>query len=170
MSARVPQPSNYTLPLSEQEREVLLGLLRQSLGEARIEVHRTHTPEFRELVEGQEALIRALIEKLEGPGPARFEPEPLVPGGIEEQASVIEDLYIDDGGRFQMAAADLDDFIRFLRDHEVRVEVESAEAFRSGGEAYGYGRLIHPYDVDSASALFRTWKLAQGSRAAVSTA
>jgi hypothetical protein len=32
----------------------------------------------------------------------------------------------------------------FLRDHEVRVELESAQAFRSGGEAYGYGRLIHP--------------------------
>jgi hypothetical protein len=65
-----------------------------------------------------------------------------------------------------MTATDLGDFIPFLRDHEVRVDVEPGDAFRSGGAAYGYGRLVHPYDIDSVAALYRTWRQAQGSRAA----
>jgi hypothetical protein len=68
-----------------------------------------------------------------------------------------------------MAAADLEDFLPFLRDREVPVDVETTDAFRSGGEAYCYGRLLHPYDADTVSTLYRTWKLAQGSRVAGAT-
>jgi hypothetical protein len=38
------------------------------LGETRVEVHRTHTPEFREQVQRREAILRRLIEKLRQPG------------------------------------------------------------------------------------------------------
>jgi hypothetical protein len=65
MATQVLQEPTHTLILSTEERDSLLGLLRQALGETRVEVHRTHTPAFRERVIGQEVLIRTLIEKLE---------------------------------------------------------------------------------------------------------
>ena len=165
MSAQVLQQPSYTLTLSVQERDCLLGLLRQAFGESRVEAHRTHTPDFRDLVLDQQAVFRTLVDKVERLGPDRVGLSPEVPVGIEERA-LFDDLYVNDEGRFQMAAADLEDFIRFLRDHEVGVEVETADAFCSGGDAYGYGRLLHLYDVDSVITLYRTWKRAQGSRAA----
>lgn len=165
MLAQVLQQSSYTLTLSGQERDSLLGLLRQALGESRVEAHRTHTPDFRDLVLDQQAIIRALVEKVERLGPDRIGVSPEAPVGIEEGA-VIGDLYINDEGRFQMAAADLEDFLRFLRDHEVGVVIETVDAFRSGGEAYGYGRLLHLYDADSVTTLYRTWRQAQGTRVA----
>ena len=169
MSAQVVQQSSYMLTLSDQERDALLGLLKQAFAEARVEAHRTHTPDFRDQVLGQQAVIRGLLERVE-----RLSPEPMgvsaaIPAGIEVDAPVSDELYIDDEGRFQMAATDLEDFLPFLRDHEVRVDVETANAFRSGGEAYGYGRLVHPYEANSVCTLYRTWRLAQGSRVAGAT-
>ena len=62
---------------------------------------------------------------------------------------MIDELYIDEEGRFQMAAADLEEFIRFLRDHEVRVDVETADVFRSGGGPTATAGSLHLYDADS---------------------
>jgi hypothetical protein len=166
MSAQVLQQLSYTLTLSDQERDSLLGLLRQAFAETRVEAHRTHTPGFRELVLGQQALVRSLVEKLEHLGPDQPAASPVFPFESKEDAPVIDDLYIDECGRFQMAAADLDDFIPFLRDHEVRVDVDVADAFRSGGTPYSYGRIVHAYDIVSVAALYRTWRRAQGSRSA----
>ncbi len=78
MSAPVCQQTSHILTLSGEERDSLLGLLRQTLGEARIEVHRTHTPAFRELVLGEEVAIRNLIGKLERLGADQAE---VAPGG-----------------------------------------------------------------------------------------
>jgi hypothetical protein len=86
MSAQVLQRSTYTLTLSDRERDSLLGLLRRAFGEARVEAHRTHTPDFRDLVLGEQAVIRGLIEKLEGIGPDRVGASPAVPAGIGEEA------------------------------------------------------------------------------------
>lgn len=158
MSTQVLQHARYILTLTGGERDNLLDLLRQTLGEARVEVHRTHTPAFRESVICQEARIRTLIEKLERISPDRSGAPPTGPAGIEEGAPVIEDLYIDEEGRFQMAGEDLEAFIGYLHDHEVRVEMETADAFRSGGKAYGYGRLLHVFDADTVSGLYRMWK------------
>lgn len=166
MSTQVRQQSCYTLTLSGQERDGLLTLLRRAFAEARVEAHRTHTPDFRELVLGQEAGLRSLIDRLEQLCPDESAGTLEVPVAMEEEVPLIDDLYIDEGGRFQMAAADLEDFLPFLRDHEVRVELATAEAFRSGGEVYGYGRLVHPYDTDSVRALYRTWKQAHVARTA----
>jgi len=63
MSTKVLQQSRHALTPSGDERDSLLGLLRQTLGEARVEVRRTHTPAFRDSVHGHEAVIRTLIEK-----------------------------------------------------------------------------------------------------------
>jgi hypothetical protein len=100
MPAEVIQQADYTLTLSGQERDCLLGLLRQALGEARVEAHRTHTPDFRDLVLGQEALLRALIERLVGLRPERAGPAPTAPAGTEEGAAVSDVLYLDEQGRF----------------------------------------------------------------------
>jgi hypothetical protein len=54
----------HTMVLSEEERTVLLDLLQQALAETRVEVHRTHTPSFRDQVLHEEALIRRLVQKL----------------------------------------------------------------------------------------------------------
>lgn len=170
MSVQVLQQSSYTLTLSGEERDVLLGLLRPTLGEARVEVHRTHTPAFRDAVLGHEAGIRALIEKLERLCPDRAAVSTRTSTGIEEVSPMPDAVYIDEEGRFQMAAEELEGFIRFLRDNEVRVEMETADAFRSGGTAYGYGRLLHQYDADSVDRLYRTWTQAQRSRTAGGTA
>ena len=55
----------FNLVITEQEREELLRLLKSSLGETRVEVHRTHTPGFREDVKHEEQVIRTLLEKVE---------------------------------------------------------------------------------------------------------
>jgi hypothetical protein len=65
MGDQAAQPSTLTLTLTPEERTSLLGLLKRELGDARVEVHRTHTPAFREQVLQQEALIRGLIDKLD---------------------------------------------------------------------------------------------------------
>ncbi len=56
--------AEFNLSINEQERTELLNLLRQSLGETRVEVHRTHTPGYREEVQRQEKVIRDLLDKL----------------------------------------------------------------------------------------------------------
>jgi hypothetical protein len=59
-----PGQQKHTVVFTEEERAVLLDLLQQALGETRVEVHRTHTPSFRDKVLREEQLIRGLVEKL----------------------------------------------------------------------------------------------------------
>jgi hypothetical protein len=56
--------SSINLTINPEEAASLLQLLELSLGETRVEVHRTHTPDFRTQVLAQESLLRNLIEKL----------------------------------------------------------------------------------------------------------
>jgi len=170
MSTAVLHLWGHTLTLSGEERESLLRLLRQTLGEARVEMHRTHTPAFRESVSGEQSVIRALIEKLERASAEQIEVSPRMPAGIEEGWPVQDVIYIDEMGRFQMPTDELEDFIRFLRDNEVCVEAETTGVFHSGGKAHGYGRLLHLFDADSVSKLYPTWKHARASGAAGETA
>jgi hypothetical protein len=87
MPAEVLQHSHSTLILSGKERDTLLGMLRQALGETRVEVHRTHTPNFRDMVLDQEAIIRGLIEKLERLQPDQPVVSPTIRTGTEEERS-----------------------------------------------------------------------------------
>lgn len=59
---------DFTLTLTEAERAEILHLLEQSFKETRVEVHRTHTPGYREDVQRQEATLRGLLDKVRGPG------------------------------------------------------------------------------------------------------
>ena len=57
--------AEFNLMINEQERGELLRLLKSSLGETRVEVHRTHTPGFRENVKKEEEVIRRLLDKIQ---------------------------------------------------------------------------------------------------------
>ncbi len=65
MSTNRTGTANLTLALTEEERTELLRLLRQDLGETRVEAHHTHTPGYREGVLKEEQLLRGLIEKIQ---------------------------------------------------------------------------------------------------------
>ncbi len=56
--------AEFTLTLNSQERAELLRLLENSLKETRVEVHRTHTPGFRENVQLEEQVLRGLLDKV----------------------------------------------------------------------------------------------------------
>ena len=49
-----------------EELVLLHRLVQTALGDARVEVHRTHhTPSYREQVKAEEAMLRGLLEKME---------------------------------------------------------------------------------------------------------
>ena len=62
----VPESRNFMF--SEEERVEMVRLLEQVLGETRVEIHRTHTPDYRDRVMGQESLLRGLLAKLQRVG------------------------------------------------------------------------------------------------------
>ena len=53
------------LDLSLEERSFLLELLKNALGETRVEVRRSEVASFRRGVKHEESLLRTLIERLE---------------------------------------------------------------------------------------------------------
>jgi len=53
------------LTLDEPESTELVRLLELTLGETRVEVHRTHTPEFRAGVQHEEAILKSILDKLQ---------------------------------------------------------------------------------------------------------
>ena len=65
MSTEATKPSEDHLTIDAEERAELVTLLERALGETRVEAHRTHTPDFREGVLHEEAVIRRLLDKLE---------------------------------------------------------------------------------------------------------
>lgn len=67
MPADMKSPNTFTVTLSQEEKETILQLLETSLGETRVEVHRTHTPDFRDKVKHREVVTAALIEKFRRP-------------------------------------------------------------------------------------------------------
>ena len=64
MPTSIPPQSQTTLSLDERERSELLALLTAALGDTRVEVHHTHSPNFRTQIELREQTLRGLIEKL----------------------------------------------------------------------------------------------------------
>ncbi len=53
------------LTLDQAESTELLSLLEHTLGETRVEVHRTHTPHFRSGVQHEEAILKNILGKLQ---------------------------------------------------------------------------------------------------------
>src|SRR5262245_54670329 len=64
MSPVDTRSANVSLTLTAEERSELLAYLEQGLRDVLVEVHRTESPEFRELVERKERALRSVIEKL----------------------------------------------------------------------------------------------------------
>lgn len=60
----------FVLPLSEEERTLLLAMMEHELGEVRVEAHHTDNLEYRQSVIRREELIRGLLAKLQGQAPA----------------------------------------------------------------------------------------------------
>ena len=67
MSTNVGQAAMMTVTFDEEERAELLHLIEQTLSETRVEVHRTHTPDYRAQVIHREELLRRLVQKLRRP-------------------------------------------------------------------------------------------------------
>ncbi len=55
--------SSFTF--DEHERSELQALLDVALRDLRVEIHRTHTPDYREQLVRREALLKRLIEKFD---------------------------------------------------------------------------------------------------------
>jgi len=68
MSTNVEHAATMTVTLDEEERAELLHLIEQTLVDTRVEVHRTHTPDYRAQVIHREELLRRLVQKLRRPG------------------------------------------------------------------------------------------------------
>jgi hypothetical protein len=51
--------------LTPDEKAYLVRVLSNAIEETRVEVHRTHTPNYRDRVLAEEQLIRGLLAKLE---------------------------------------------------------------------------------------------------------
>ena len=67
MSTKGEPAATMTVTLDEEERAELLHLIEQALIDTRVEVHRTHTPDYRGQVIHREEVLRRLIQKLRLP-------------------------------------------------------------------------------------------------------
>jgi hypothetical protein len=63
MSTGASEAGTTTLTFDKAEKDELLQLLDTALGDLRVEVHRTHTPDFRTQLLRREELLRGLIAK-----------------------------------------------------------------------------------------------------------
>jgi hypothetical protein len=55
----------HSVNISEEERAELIRLLEAAVEENRVEIHRTHTPDYRERVLGEQTLLRALLDRFQ---------------------------------------------------------------------------------------------------------
>jgi hypothetical protein len=65
MSTDAPQARLTPLTFDEQERSELLQLVEAALSDLRVEIHRTHTPDYRAQLLQREELLKRLIEKFQ---------------------------------------------------------------------------------------------------------
>jgi hypothetical protein len=68
MSNEAKASGTRNVSLSAEECAEVLTLLESALGDTRVEVHHTHTPDFREKVQHREQTLRNLIEKFRHAG------------------------------------------------------------------------------------------------------
>ena len=67
MATTQTESTRFTLSLDEEERAQLLSLLERTRRDTHIEARRTETPDYKELVHHQEAVLQGLIDKLRRP-------------------------------------------------------------------------------------------------------
>ncbi len=63
--AATTEAAMHSFMINEEERAELVRVLEQVLRDTRVEIHRTHTPEYRERVIGEGTLLRGLLEKFQ---------------------------------------------------------------------------------------------------------
>ena len=63
MTTSASESGTTTLTFDKMEKDELLQLLDTALGDVRVEVHRTHTPSYRDRVLQREKLLKGLIAK-----------------------------------------------------------------------------------------------------------
>jgi hypothetical protein len=68
MTTSPTSPGARDVSLEKEEVTELLQILEHVLGETRVEVHHTHTPDYRAQVQKRETLVRGLIAKLKKVG------------------------------------------------------------------------------------------------------
>ena len=73
-----------------------------------------------------------------------------------------DELSINNDGRFQMPSEELAGFAAYLRENKLPCDVDEAGTFRAEGRSYGFCRLRHLYDIETAQALYHTWRLGAG--------
>jgi hypothetical protein len=59
------EPIAHSFLISEEEQAELIHLLEYAIGENRVEIHRTHTPQYRERVLSERTLLRGLLDKFQ---------------------------------------------------------------------------------------------------------
>lgn len=64
MSGETKSGGSGSVSFTSEELTLLLDLLENTLGETRAEVHHTHSPQWRERVLKEEAVLRGMIQKL----------------------------------------------------------------------------------------------------------
>jgi hypothetical protein len=69
MTTHASQAGTTTLTFEKAEKDELLQLLDTALGDLRVEVHRTHTPDFRTQLLRREELLKRLIAKFRQDSP-----------------------------------------------------------------------------------------------------
>jgi hypothetical protein len=68
MATNTSTPGALNLTLDSEEVTELLHILEHALGETRVEVHHTHSPDYRAQVQHREAILRRLIDKFKKAG------------------------------------------------------------------------------------------------------
>ena len=56
--------TEFTIALNENERNELIRIINQEIEDTRVEMHRTHSPAFRDDVKNEEELLGRLLAKL----------------------------------------------------------------------------------------------------------
>jgi hypothetical protein len=55
--------------IDAQERELLVRLVEQALGDTRVEIRRTSTPEFRDRLQAEELILTSVLRRLGATSP-----------------------------------------------------------------------------------------------------
>jgi hypothetical protein len=65
MSTVATKPRITALTFDDAEKSEILKLVETALGDLRVEIHRTHTPDYRSGLLKREELLKKLIEKIQ---------------------------------------------------------------------------------------------------------
>jgi hypothetical protein len=68
MTTNMSTAGALNVTLQTEEVTELLQLLESALGETRVKVHHTHSPDYRAQVQRRETILRVLIGKLKNSG------------------------------------------------------------------------------------------------------